>query len=110
MENIFLIGLFLVKMMTKYGYKFSEKAIAQDIERLTNQLWKLIPMRENDEPWKIHLSSLIVEISGLGKIYNNASMLCLLSKLEGIQITDIDFALYRKTVFEAITLLREAIK
>jgi hypothetical protein len=33
--------------------------------------------------------------------------LILLSKLEGLKVSDVDFPFYRKTVFEVISLLRE---
>lgn len=96
---------------TKYDYNFSYEALSKNINRLTNQLWKLIPMRENNEDWKKHLSSLMIELVGLGEIYNNIPVyLSLLSKLEGLLKTDIEFSLYRKIVFESISHLREIIK
>ena len=33
--------------------------------------------------------------------------LILLSKLEGLRIQEVEFTFYRKTIFEAISLLRE---
>jgi hypothetical protein len=39
-------------MMTKYGFEFSNEQIDKNIQRLTNQMWKLIPMRENEEDWQ----------------------------------------------------------
>ena len=36
--------------------------------RLTNQLWKLIPMRENEEDWQKQLESVILEITGMDEI------------------------------------------
>ena len=78
-----------------------------DVNRLTNQLWKLIPMRENNENWLWHLDNGIVEILGLYEIFlANPKFLVLLSKLEGLR-NDIIFEVYRKTVFESISLLRE---
>jgi hypothetical protein len=38
-------------MIDKYNIGFSEEAIKNEALRLTNQLWKLIPMRENEEDW-----------------------------------------------------------
>jgi hypothetical protein len=38
-------------MITKYGFSFGEKIVEADKKRLVNQLWKLIPMRENNEDW-----------------------------------------------------------
>ena len=77
--------------------------------RLTNQLWKLIPMKENEEDWKKQLDTIILEITGLSEVLViNATLMQLLSKLEGLRIKeDISFSLYRKTVFESISLLQE---
>lgn len=94
--------------MTKYGLDMSIASVAVDINRLTNQLWKLIPMRENEENWQNHLQTVIVELIGLNEIFNfDERFLILLSKLEGIRVGDIEFFIYRKTVFESISLLRE---
>lgn len=86
-----------------------DTVLTSDINRLTNQLWKLIPMRENKEDWLNHLNYLIVELAGLNELCSNADekFLILLSKLKGLQIEDTTFHVYRKTVFECISLLRE---
>ena len=87
-----------------------ESAVTSDINRLTNQLWKLIPMRENQENWLIQLDTVIIELAGLQELSNNAAdekFLILLSKLEGLKQKDNSFNIYRKTVFECISLLRE---
>lgn len=87
----------------------SEEILSSDINRLTNQLWKLIPMRENEENWKSQLDTVIVEITGLKNILEiSEKTLILLSKLEGLKEVELEFLIYRKTVFECITLLREA--
>lgn len=76
--------------------------------RLTNQLWKLIPMRENEENWQKQLESVILEIRGLKEIFIiDFILIQLLSKLEGLNATDTTFNLYRKTIFESISLLQE---
>ena len=94
--------------MTKYGLDMSIASVAVDINRLTNQLWKLIPMRENSENWEQHLQTVIVELVGLNEIFNfDERFLILLSKLEGIRIGENNFSIYRKTIFECISLLRE---
>ena len=86
-------------------------AVESNINRLTNQLWKLIPMRENQENWLGHLDSLIIEIAGLKELSSNTDnsekILILLSKLKGLKVEDTIFQTYRKTVFECISLLRE---
>lgn len=86
-----------------------DAVLTSDINRLTNQLWKLIPMRENEEDWLAHLNYLIVELAGLNELCSNTDekFLILLSKLKGLRIEDTAFQVYRKTVFECISLLRE---
>lgn len=94
-------------METKYNFEFSKEVIIADINRLTNQLWKLIPMREHKENWLWHLDNVIVEITGLYEIFlANPKFLILLSKLEGLR-EEVVFEVHRRTVFESISLLRE---
>ena len=94
--------------MTKYDFDFSQEDINKSVIRLTNQLWKLIPMRANKEEWQKQLDTVILEICGLNEIFlNNPLLLQLLSKLEGIRIQETTFDFYRKTVFECISLLQE---
>ena len=93
----------------KCGISIPEKSFRSDIDRLTNQLWKLIPMKENEENWLEQLNTVIIEIRGLSEIFaSNDKFLILLSKLEGLRVSeDLGFPVYRKTVFESISLLRE---
>ena len=79
----------------------------RNVMRLTNQLWKLIPMKEHEENWQKQLNTVIIEIAGLNEIFINPHFLQLLAKLEGLRVQEIDFELYRKTVFECINLLQE---
>lgn len=94
---------------TKYGFEVSSFVLEQNVTRLVNQLWKIIPMRENEEDWAKQLETVKIEIAGLNEIFvQDPRFLQLLSKLEGLQIEqDIEFPVYRKTVFEAISLLQE---
>lgn len=98
--------------MDKYSINFPSEVISQDHKRLINQLWKLIPMRENNEDWEMHLKTVLEEISGLVHIYKDkVEGLILLSKLEGLtSSTCNDFMIYRKTVFRCIDLLTQVIK
>lgn len=95
--------------MTKYNFDISQEVIEKNINRLTNQMWKLIPMKENEENWQLQLNTVIIEVAGLNEVLKiGDKYLTLLSKLEGIKTKEnIEFSLYRKTVFEAISLLRE---
>lgn len=63
-------------------------------------------MRENEEDWQKQLESLVLEITGLNEVFViNGTLLQLLCKLEGLRVIDTPFNLYRKTVFESISLL-----
>ena len=93
--------------MTKYNFDFPIEVVEINVRRLTNQLWKLIPMREHDEDWPKQLETVIIEIAGLNEIFKSPQFLQLLSKLEGLQTTKTSFELYRKTIFESISLLQE---
>lgn len=110
------IGLLLEKrvfLVDKYEIDFPLDTREQDLKRLINQLWKLIPMKENDEDWINHLNTMIEEISGLVRIYKDkVEGLILLSKLEGLtsSVCKEDFMIYRKTVFRCIDLLAQVIK
>ena len=92
----------------KYNINFSAEEVNANIIRLTNQIWKLIPMREKEEEYNKQLDTVIIEIAGLREIFSkNSHFLQLLSKLEGLKVIDTDFDTYRKTVFESISLLQE---
>lgn len=97
-----------MNLLDKYELKFPEETISKNITRLTNQMWKLIPMRENEENWEKQLETVIVEVVGLNEIFIMCpTFLQLLSKLEGLRVKEMNFELYRKTVFECINLIQE---
>ena len=69
-------------------------------------------MRENEEDWQKQLDTVIIEIVGLNEIFiYDPQFLQILSKLEGLKVqVDLDFQIYRKIIFESISLLRESIQ
>ena len=113
MEQSSLHGQYLTHMgvLTKYDCSFDEETLKINFKRLTNQIWKLIPMKENNEYWEKHLSNILIEISGLQSLFENQlDFLMLLSKLEGLKVqTDIPFILYRKSIFNSIELLNKVL-
>ena len=56
-------------LLTKYDFMFSKEDVSKNIKRLTNQLWKLIPMRENNEDWHKQLNTVTLEVVGLNEIF-----------------------------------------
>lgn len=98
-----------VPLNNKYSdINISSSDINSLIKYLTNQLWKLIPMRENNEPWRDQIRSLLIELKGFANIFSEVSIfLSLISKLEGLLVEDIDFFLYRKIIFECIDIVQK---
>ena len=96
-------------METKYGFDVSEEILLANKKRLINQLWKILPMRENEENWKKQLQTVIDEIVGLNKVFSKElNFLILLCKLESLYEIK-EFQDFRKIVFESINLLGEII-
>jgi hypothetical protein len=38
--------------MITHNYDIPNEIIKKDLRRLINQIWKLLPMRENNEDWQ----------------------------------------------------------
>lgn len=92
-------------LLNKYNIDFSEVDIVCNNRRLTNQLWKLIPMRENGEDYEKQLDTVILEFVGLNELFVGPIYLQILSKLEGLRVKETSFEFYRKTIFECISLV-----
>lgn len=85
-----------------------KKTLADKLHRLTNQVFRLLPAREEGEDWIKPLETIIVEVAGLFNLVDDLQTgLTVLSKLEGLrqQGKDVPFPLYRRTIFECCTLL-----
>ena len=108
MEHIVLIGVLCENVVysDKYEIEFTDEQIKSNVQRLTNQLWKLIPMREHNENWQKQLETVLIEIAGLNELFTSPIILQLLSKLEGLNVKETNFEIYRKTIFECISLVR----
>ena len=93
--------------MTYYGQEWDTELVQTDLRRLVNQIWKLLPMRENEENWQKQLNTVLNELHGLHKLFGDQlDFLILLSKLEGLPQVE-NFMAYRLVVFSSISLLTE---
>lgn len=89
------------------GITFTDHIVATDLRRLINQIWKLLPMRENEEDWQKQLDSVLLELQGLHIMFGDQlDFLILLSKLNGLYEVH-NFITYRTAVFSAISLLTD---
>lgn len=94
-------------MIASYGGNYQEELVRVDLRRLINQIWKLLPMKENNEDWQKQLDTVLNELYGLHELFGDQlNFLILISKLEGLRRTD-NFLSYRVVVFGAISLLTE---
>ena len=98
-------------IIIKYNAKISEEALENNLKRIINQVYKLLPNREEGNDWEKPLSTLIEEIAGMDRLLleNHEIFFCLLCKLEGmLTLTrEEDFLLFRRTIFECLSLLSE---
>lgn len=96
-------------MMIKYGIDVDSTLVQNNLRRIINQVYKLLPMREQGTDWQKPLATLIEELAGLNHLLigQGSVFLQLLSKLEGLfELTsEDDFMLYRRTIFECLGLL-----
>lgn len=101
-------------MLLKYEVEFDNQIILQDLNKLTNQVYKLLPTREEGSDWYKPLETINEEIAGISRLFpdQQATFFTLLSKLEGLftLTEDSDFLLYRRIIFECLGLIREIAK
>ena len=99
-------------MKLKYNLNMSDEIIEKDIKRIINQIYKLLPLREQGQDWQKPLQTVIQELVGLQRLFmgqQEESFLILLCKLEGLNILiqEEKFFLYRRIIFECLSLLSE---
>ena len=95
-------------MIIKYDIDIDKEAIIRNIDRITNQIFKLLPSREEGLDWYCPLQNLIIEITGMNNLLiNHTDLFSLLCKMEGLLTLtkEDDFPLFRKTIFECLGLL-----
>lgn len=96
-------------MVIKYDIEIDNEAIILNLKRITNQIYKLLPNREEGIDWETPLATIMEELSGMDRLLCDQHELffSLLSKLEGlfILINEEDFFQYRRTIFECLSLM-----
>ena len=97
-------------MELKYGIELDYEVIANKFQRFTNEIYKLLPSREEGLDWEKPLETIIQELAGLRRLLvgcDDRLFLTILSKLEGLFVLteEIHFGLFRRTIFECLSLL-----
>ena len=73
-------------MILDCGADINKEAIAANFKRLTNQIYKLLPNREENIDWQTPLTTIIEEISGMDRLLSEQHeiLFALLCKLNGL--------------------------
>lgn len=89
------------------SFIFTKDAWNKNNIRLTNQIFKLLPMYENKEDWNKQLDTIILELHGYNDSFqDDLDFMVLIAKLYALNHVENQVA-FRKTVFEAISCLKE---
>ena len=94
----------------KEAYPIDDDILRFNVKRLTNQVYRLLPAKEEGSDWVKPLETCIIELLGLGDLFpDQPKFLMLVSKLDGLRVSkdDIEFALYRRTIFEFCGILNK---
>lgn len=101
-------------MILKYNLDIKNKSIQNNLKRLTNQIYKLLPTWEEALDWRKPLSTIIEEIAGMDRLFldHHEILFSLLCKLEGLFIfsKENEFFEFRRTIFECLSYINELIK
>lgn len=95
-------------MVLKYNIEFDNDAIKKNIDRITNQIFKLLPSREEGGDWLTPLENLILEITGMKALWiDQVELFSLLCKMEALTslTEENDFFVFRKLIFECLRSL-----
>ena len=96
-------------MRIKYGIIINDDSVQRNLKRLTNQIYKLLPEREEELDWRSPLNTIILELAGMDRLLvdQHDILFPLLCKLEGLLILTQpeDFYMFRRAIFECLSLM-----
>lgn len=99
-----------VMVIVKYGIEIADDAVKRNIDRITNQIFKLLPCREEGGDWETPLRNLILEIVGMKMLWiDQPELFSLLCRLEALLTLteENDFLAFRKLIFECLGLMNQ---
>ena len=97
-------------MVLKYDLEFDNEAIKKNIDKITNQIFKLLPSREEGGDWETPLQNLILEIIGIKALWiDQPNLFSLLCRLEALQTLteENEFFTFRKLIFECLGICNQ---
>lgn len=101
-------------MILKYNSNIENSSIVANLKRITNQIYKLLPSREEGADWQKPLSTLMEEVAGMDRLLigKHDILFPLLCKMEGLFTLSEqnDFFAFRRTIFECLGLVNDLIQ
>lgn len=99
-------------MILKYNINIDNSVIVDRLQNLINQIYKLLPMREEGAEWEKPLDTILQQLAGMQRLMEGGFpeiFFPLLNKLEGLYslITEEEFLCYRRTIFECLGLMND---
>ena len=87
----------------------SNSAIQKNLRRIVNQIYKLLPCREESLDWQAPLTTIIEELIRMNDLIEDENFFSLICKLQGLLhlTAEDDFFLYRRIIFECLSLLNK---
>jgi len=96
-------------MKIETGAEIKKEAVIDNIKKIINQTYKLLPNREEAIDWETPLKTIIEELSGMDILLNeyHSILFPLLCKMQGLFSfqNDEDYLDYRRCIFECLNLL-----
>ena len=97
------------QMVLTSGIMINKESINFNLKRIINQVYKLLPMREEGRNWEKPLQTLIEQLSGMKRLISGQDDLffLILCKMEGLFSLNKneDMTIYRRIIFECLGLL-----
>lgn len=91
------------------GTTIDKEAFDNNLKRIINQTYKLLPLRQEQKDWKKPLQTLMEEMIGMKQLVKGQDQLffMILCKMRGLfQLnSEKDMFLYRRVILELLSLL-----
>lgn len=91
------------------GITIDGEVYKQNLTRLINQVYKLLPTREENKDWQKPLETILQEFAGMKQLIIGQDQLffIILCKLRGLTYLSKpeDMVIYRRTILELLSLL-----
>ena len=88
----------------KYDYNIETETVVEYLILMKNNIYKLLPLREENRQWRQYLESLLeLELTGCETLFTDISFVSLITKLCSLQ--NKNFYMYRKGIFESLGII-----